>query len=442
MDKAYEFLLKEVGIKYGDTLVAAISGGPDSMALIHMLASIKKTSDIEVVCAHVNHNTGRVGQDEEQDYVEEFCKKNNIIFEGMIIEEYGDDNFENEARTKRYNYFEQIVKKYNAKYLLTAHHADDLIETVLMRIVRGSTLRGYSGFSKIVNRGTYKIIRPFIELTKNELIEYNENNKIHYFIDSTNLEDIHTRNRFRKYIVPEFKKEDPNVHKKFYKFSKTLLEYNDYIDKQVKKVIDRVYVQNALKIEEYLKEEKVIQMKIIYYILEHIYQDDLMLITDHHAELVHQLILSKKANTYIYLPNNLKAIKSYDTVSFVMEEPKDQAYEIEIINYLNLPNGRIIEVVESSSGTSNNVCRLNSEELKFPLRVRTRMDGDKMHVKNMLGTKKINDIFADCKLSTQDRNIWPVVVDSNNTIVWIPGLKKSKFDKSKEEKYDIILKYY
>jgi len=440
MDKAYEFLLNE--IKYGDTLVAAISGGPDSMALIHMLASIKKTSDIEVVCAHVNHNTGRAGQDEEQDYVEEFCKKNNIIFEGMIIEEYGDDNFENEARTKRYNYFEQIVKKYNAKYLLTAHHADDLIETILMRIVRGSTLRGYSGFSKIVDRGFYKIIRPFIELTKNELIEYNENNKIHYFIDSTNLEDIHTRNRFRKYIVPEFKKEDPNVHKKFYKFSKTLLEYNDYIDKQVKKVIDRVYVQNTLKIEEYLKEEKVIQMKIIYYILEHIYQDDLMLITDHHAELVHQLILSKKANTYIYLPNNLKAIKSYDTINFLMEEPQDQAYEIEIINYLNLPNGRIIEVVESSSGTSNNVCRLNSEELKFPLRVRTRMDGDKMHVKNMLGSKKINDIFTDCKLSTHDRNIWPVVVDSDNTIVWVPGLKKSKFDKSKEEKYDIILKYY
>ena len=207
MNNAYDFLMKEVEIKYGDTVVAAVSGGPDSMALLHMLARIKKAIDIEVVCAHVNHNTGRPGQLEEQQYVEKFCRNNNIIFEGMVIEEYGDDNFENEARTKRYNYFEQVVKEYNAKYLLTAHHGDDLIETILMRLTRGSTLRGYSGFSKIVDRGFYKILRPFIEVTKQELIDYNKKNKIHYFIDETNLEDIHTRNRFRKYIVPELKKE-------------------------------------------------------------------------------------------------------------------------------------------------------------------------------------------------------------------------------------------
>lgn len=84
-----------------------------------------------------------------------------------------------------------------------------------MRIVRGSTLRGYSGFSKIVNRKNYKIIRPFIELTKQQLIDYDKQNKIRYYIDSTNLEDIHTRNRFRKYIVPEFKKEDPKVIRSF-----------------------------------------------------------------------------------------------------------------------------------------------------------------------------------------------------------------------------------
>lgn len=442
MDKAYNFLVKELKIKYGDTLVAAISGGPDSMALIHLLTVLKKQMDIEVICAHVNHNTGRKGQKEEQQYVEQFCKDNNLIFETLTIDDYGDDNFENEARTKRYNYFEKLVREYNAKYLFTAHHGDDLIETILMRLVRGSTLRGYSGFSKVVNRDGYKIVRPLIELTKEELIEYNEKNNIRYFIDSTNLEDIHTRNRYRKYIVPELKKEDINVHKKFYKFSTILLQYNDYIDKQVEKIIPKVYPQNILNIEEFLKLEYVIAMKVIYYILEKVYQEDLMLITDNHAELIYNLILSKKANTFIYLPNNLKAIKTYNQLVFVEEQMTDKEYEIEIINYINLPNGKNIQVVRNSEQTDNNICRLSRKDVKFPLRVRTRMNGDKMHIKGMIGSKKINDIFIDEKITVNDRNLWPIVVDSNNTVVWLPGLKKSKFDKTNEENYDIILRYY
>ncbi len=442
MDGAYNFLMKDINIKYGDSIVAAISGGPDSMALLHMLYKIKQAIDIEIICAHVNHNTGRAGQYEEQKYVEKFCRNHNIIFETMTIEDYGDDNFENEARTKRYNYFEQIVKEYHAKYLLTAHHADDLMETILMRIVRGSTLRGYSGFSKIVDRGEYKIIRPFIEITKQELINYDKKNKIQYYIDSTNLEDIHTRNRFRKYIVPELKKEDPNVHKKFYKFSTMLLQYNNFIDKQVEEIIPRVYPQNILNIEEYLKLDYVIAMKVIYYILEKIYQEDLMLITNHHAELIYHLIKSRKPNSYIYLPNNLKAIKSYNELVFVNEPMKDDEYEIEIIQYLNLPNGKNIEVVDVSNQTDNNVCRLSMDDVKFPLRVRTRKNGDKIHVKGMLGSKKINDIFINEKITVPERNTWPIVVDSNDVVVWLPGLKKSKFDKTKSEKYDIILKYY
>lgn len=442
MEKAYEFLMKEIQIKYGDAIVLGVSGGPDSMALLHLLSTIKKAIDIEVICAHVNHNTGRPGQSEEQEFVRKYCKNNGIVFEGMTIEDYGDDNFHNEARSKRYHYFEQIVKKYQAKYLLTAHHGDDLIETILMRIVRGSTLRGYSGFSKVVPMDGYTILRPLIHVTKAEILEYNKINKITYAEDSSNNKDIYTRNRFRKYIVPEFKKEDKNVHQKFYKFSKTLLEYNDYIDRQVEKIIPKVLPQNILNIEEFNKLDKVIQMKVIYYFLEKTYQDDLMLITDHHAELIYSLIKSKKANSYIYLPNNLKAVKTYNNLAFIQEIITNKEYEIEIIDYINLPNGKNIEVIENSKENSNNICRLSKEDVSFPLRVRTRMDGDKICIKGMLGSKKINDIFINEKIPSDQRDIWPIVVDSNNVVVWLPGLKKSKFDKQKEEKYDIILKYY
>jgi tRNA(Ile)-lysidine synthase len=441
MDKAYEFLMNKAGIRYGDSIVVGVSGGPDSMALLHLMAQIKKALDIQLICAHVNHNV-RIESADEKVFVEKFCMKNNILFESMKIEDYGDDNFHNEARSKRYNYFSGIVKKYNAKYLLTAHHGDDLIETILMRIVRGSTLRGYSGFSKVINMGEYIIMRPLINVTKEEIIMYNKKNKISYVQDKSNQKDVYTRNRFRKYIVPEFKKEDANVHNKFYKFSKILLEYNEYIDKQVSKIVRKVYPQDVLNIEKFLEEERVIQMKIIYYILEHTYQDDLMLITDSHADLLYNLIKSKRANVSIHLPNNIKAVKSYNNLILIKETISNKEYEIEIIDYINLPNGKNIEVVEKTNQSDNNICRLDASEVKLPLHVRTRKNGDKMSVKGMLGRKKINDIFIDNKISVEERDLWPVVVDSNNNIVWLPGLKKSKFDKTKAEKYDIILKYY
>ena len=442
MDKAYELLFNNLGISYGDSVVVACSGGADSMALLHMLCRLKKALDIEIICAQVNHNTGRAGQAEEQKFVEEYCRNNNVVFEGMTIEDYGDDNFHNEARTKRYSYFGELVKKYNAKYLFTAHHGDDLTETILMRIVRGSTLRGYSGFSKIVDMGTYKIVRPLIEVNKSEILEYDKKNRIPFREDSSNTKDIYTRNRFRKYIVPQFKKEDRNVNSKFYKFSKILLEYNEYIDKEMKKKLNKVYPQNVLNIEEFLKLDRVIAMKVIYYMLEQKYQDDLMLITDHHAELIYQLINSKRANITIHLPNNVKAVKSYNTLILTEEVTSKNDYEIEIIKYVNLPNGKNIEVVDKSKLTDNNICRLSSDDVCLPLHVRNRKNGDKIYVKGMLGSKKIKDIFIDSKISQDDRETWPIVVDSKENIVWVPGLKKSKFDKKITDKYDIILKYY
>ena len=441
MEGAYNFLIREVGIKYGDSVVVAVSGGPDSMALLSLMSDIKKEIDIEVICAHVNHNVRKESADEKV-FVERFCRDHNIVFESMKIEDYGDDNFHNEARTKRYNYFGNIVHKYNSKYLLTAHHGDDLIETILMRIVRGSTLRGYSGFSRIVEMGDYKIIRPFINITKDEIFAYNKKNKILFVQDKSNNKDVYTRNRYRKYMLPFLKKEDNSVHNKFYKFSKTLIEYNDYIDRQVSRVIKNVYSQNVLLIDKFLELDYIIAMKIIYIILENAYQDDLMLITDHHAELIYNLIKSDKANLSMHLPNNVKAVKSYNNFMLVFGTSNNSDYEIQLSEFVNLPNGKNIQMVKKSSLNDNNVIRLNSSELHMPLHVRTRQNGDRMYVKGMIGSKKIKDIFIDEKIPMADRDVWPVVMDSNNVIVWLPGLKKSKFDKTKGEKCDIILKYY
>ena len=442
MEEAYNYLLNDINIKYGDSVVLGVSGGPDSMALLHLMTRLKKALDIEVVCAHVNHNTGRPGQFEEQKFVERFCKQNNIVFETLTIDDYGDDNFHNEAHSKRYNYFDKLVKQYNAKYLLTAHHGDDLIETILMRIVRGSTLRGYSGFSKVVKKNGYKIVRPLIQVTKEEILEYNKKNNIKYALDSSNFKDVYTRNRFRKYIVPQLKKEDINVHKKFYKFSKTLLEYNEFIDKLVNSKINEIYSNNVLNIEKFRNEDKIIQQKVIYHILENTYQDDLMLITDKHVDILLDVIKSKRSNVKVHLPNGVQAIKSYDTLVLSTINREVNSYDIELNKFVNLPNEKNIEVVKDTKLTNNFVCRLNSKEISLPLHVRSRQNGDKILIKGMIGKKKINDVFIDCKIPMDERDKWPIVVDNDGLVVWLPGLKKTKFDKTIDEKYDIILKYY
>ncbi len=441
MKEAYNYLFNDIGIKYGDFVVVGVSGGPDSMVLLHLLLKLKQALSIGIVCCHVNHNTGRTGQTEDEKFVRNYCLKSDVIYEVMTVENYGDDNFHNEARSIRYRFFSDMAKKHNAKYIFTAHHADDLIETILMRIVRGSTLRGYSGFSKEIKNNNY-IIRPLINVTKEEIIDYIKKHRLKYVVDDSNFEDVYTRNRFRKYVIPALKKEDKLVHKKFAKFSQTLLEYNEYIDKQVRKVIKVVVTQNVLNIEEFLKQEHLIQMKIIYLMLEKYYQDDLMLISDKHAEIIYNLIKSKKANSEIHLPNNIVALKSYNTLTFVPFNISNNEYEIEVIDYLNLPNGKNIERINESKNDDNNICRLNSEEIMLPLHVRNKKDGDKMTVKGMLGSKKISDIFIENKINLKERDLWPIVCDSKNNIVWLPGLKKSKFNRQKGEKYDIILRYY
>jgi tRNA(Ile)-lysidine synthase len=439
MEESYLFLQNEIGMD--DTVIVGVSGGPDSMAVLHLLLRLRNIKNIKIICAHVNHNIRSESKDEASN-VESYCHINNIVFEMTKIEEYYGDNFESEARSRRYNFFESLIKKYNGKYLVTAHHGDDLMETVLMRIVRGSTFKGYAGFSKIINKQSYKILRPLINVTKEDIIKYNCMNNINYAIDSSNQTDEHTRNRYRKYVLPFLKKENPKAHEKFLKFSQKMLEYNEYIDFEMKKIINNIYNDNKLYVDKFLELDKVMQERIINYVMEKTYFDDLILITDVHTSSIINLIKSSKPNIYIYLPNNIKVIKAYNTITFVKEDNDNQEYKIALTSYMNLPNGKKLEIIGDNDEKSNYICRLNSNEISMPLYVRNKQDGDKMEVKGLGGQKKIKDIFINAKISTSERDKWPVLVDNNNKILWLPGLKKSKYDKSKKESYDIIIKYY
>lgn len=423
-----------------DIIIVGCSTGPDSMALVGLLLEIRKKYNLMIVIAHVNHNVRKQSY-VEAEYMRQFCIDNKLMFESMVIEEYGDDNFENEARNIRYNFFENLIEKYNANYLMTAHHGDDLIETILMRITRGSNLSGYSGFHKIVDMGTYKIVRPLIFYTKEQLIEYDEEHNIKYYIDESNLMDEYTRNRYRNHVLPFLKDEDINVHKKFLKFSENLNEANKFIEKERNKILKDVYSDKFLILNKFIKIDSFLQKEILYYLMYEFYQDDLILINDRHINLVNDLIYSKKPNGIVNLPNEVIAVKSYNKLQLKKCSDEILCYEIEFSTYAELPNGHFIELVSETCENSNNICRINSKDIKLPLIIRTRKFGDKINIKGMNGSRKIKDIFIDKKVKISDRDNWPVVVDSSGKIIWLPGLKKSKFDKQKNESYDIIMKY-
>lgn len=439
MKEAYNYLLSI--LNDNDYVVIGVSGGADSMALLHLLITVRKTIKINIVCAHINHNV-RKESDEEKEFVEDYCDKNNVIFEYMKIESFNKDNFtESIARKIRYDFFKSLIKKYNAKILFTAHHGDDLMETILMRLTRGSTLKGYAGFSKETTIDNYKIIRPLIHYTKDEILEYNKLNNIVYVNDLTNDNDIYTRNRYRHNVLPFFKNEDINVNHKFLKFSELLFDYSNYVDDIVLSNMNDVYKNNILDIRQFNRLDNLIAKRVINYILETIYNNDLVLISNIHVDSILDLINSSKPNGSIILPNKVLIVKSYDKLSFNVELKKNNDYEFILEDDLYLPNGGKISYVDSEKTDSNFVCRLDSNDIKLPLHVRNKRDGDVIDVKGLDGIKKIKDIFINEKIPLRDRQNWPVVLDENGIVVWLPGIKKSKYNKKINEKYDIIIKY-
>jgi len=434
--KKLEYFLKSNNVLKNEKIVVATSGGPDSMFLLHSLHELGFTC----ICAHVNHNVRKVS-DEEYKFVENYCNINNIIFEGMKIEKYNKDNFHNEARTIRYNFFENVVKKHNAKYLATAHHGDDLVETILMRITRGSNLNGYKGFNTFEQLKDYILIRPLVEYTKDEIKEKCQSNNIEFVTDLSNDSDKYTRNRYRHNILNFLKQENKNVHEKYYDFSKELSEAYDLIEEISKNKLIEFYKNNELSLIEFQKEKIIIKKTILEKILSSVYKDDINKLTKKHINDILDLINNNKPQLSIELPNNILAIKTYDKLTFKNNINKNDEYEYILEDKLELPNGTLEMLSKDIDDTSNYTIRLNSEDLKLPLYVRNKKDGDKMIVKNMTNHKKVKDIFIENKISLHDRRIWPIVIDSEGKIIWIPGLKKSEFDIKKTNKYDIIIKY-
>lgn len=438
MKDVLDFIRNNTNLNHNDYVVIGLSGGPDSMALLDILLEYKKQVNFNIVCAHVHHNIRKESDDEAQ-FVKNYCLENNVIFE-MIKLDYDGNFTESLGHKLRYEFFNKIVNKYSSRYLFTAHHGDDLVETMLMRIVRGSSFNGYKGFDKVSKRDGYTIIRPLILCSKENILKYLEDRDVPYVLDNSNNDVCYTRNRYRKYILPKLKEEDENVHLKFLKFSNMLNEYNSFFEKYVDNFYIEVINNNIINIDKLRSYEHIIQLEIINRWLYTLYQDDIVLINDKHVDNLISVINSDKPNSVIDIPN-YQVIKSYDKL-YIKTDNIDLDYEYTIDREVILPNGRIIKRVDTSKMTSNYVTYLCSDEIELPLYVRNFRNGDKMTIKNMVGHKKVKDIFINEKIDFQERLSCPIVCDSSGKIVWLPGIKKSSFDSQNSTKYDIILEYH
>ncbi|MDD4294566.1 MAG: tRNA lysidine(34) synthetase TilS [Candidatus Omnitrophica bacterium] len=197
-----------------DSLILGVSGGPDSICLLRLFHKLKNDYKLNFVCAHFNHGLRAGESDSESDFVRALCKELKVkclSSKRNVAKLYDGDSLEQTARRARYDFFETVSRETKIKKVALAHHKDDLAETVLMRIIRGSGLRGVRGFLPNVKIGRINIIRPLINVTKQDILNWLKINDYEYKHDSSNDEDIFFRNNVRNKLIPSIREFNPNI---------------------------------------------------------------------------------------------------------------------------------------------------------------------------------------------------------------------------------------
>ena len=416
------------------TIIVATSGGADSMAMLYFLAKRVPQYNVSLVVAHVNHRK-RETADLDEKLVKSVAKQYELPCEIYYLPpNEKNENFHVYARTKRYEFFKSLAKKYNTNCIVTAHHADDHLETVIHRLLYYNTPSSLIGIEPLTWQNECKIVRPFIEITKREIYEYCKDMKIKFREDESNQSDKYTRNRIRKNITSVLVDESPTIYKHTREVSDQLSEDESYFSNQVDKLMHLVVQKNDV----FEVSRKVINdlpkslarrfMKRILNILT------LRDITSIHINDILKSVSSEKPNLKLELPQEIVCIIAYEKVQIFKKEVKNlpYEYELELNSQVHLPNESTVIVnfgksTEKTEKSCINKVYLCYNEIDLPLKIRTRIAGDRIALKNGYGSKKIKEIMIEAKIPKHLRDQWPIITDARNRIIWIPLLKKSNF---------------
>jgi len=396
-----------------DYLLVAVSGGPDSMALLNMLYEL----DLNLIVCNVNYKT-RVESDIEEEIVRSYCIERNILFFGKVIDYYLKGNFEEFARVERYKFFHEIYQKFNCKYLVVAHHLNDSLETYLLQKRRNNIVKHYGldYKSKVMNMD---VIRPLLNVSKKEILDYCFSHHINYSIDISNYDNKYERNKIRN------------------------IELNNLNDEEVKNLINLMNIDN-LKNDEFfnklnIKYQKLVQndfidlkgfkeltekekCSLLYLYLEQFIGDYLKKISKRRLKDLIEQIENKEGSKVLRINQEYELIKEYSKIRI--------NYKKEVENYCFVVNKgeEIKNDIFQISKNGNYKCEIGAYDEDFPLIVRNYMPGDKIRLKG--GTKKINRIFIDKKVPSPLRKIYPVVLNKEGIVIFLPKFYKDLERKS------------
>ena len=412
--------MKELLINYpkDDTYLIAVSGGPDSMALLNMLYLL----NYHLVICHVNYHKRKESNYEEK-MIREYAKERKIPFHLLDTTDLKvEGNFQAWARELRYNFFKKEYQAYHAKGLFVAHHEDDLLETYLMQKKRNGIV-SYYGIKEEANIFSIRVLRPLLNFTKQELLDYCIKNQLFYSIDSSNLLDDYTRNRIRHHIVSKLSLDQrKTLISEIKQKNQELLIHNEKADFLIKKEDKKV--SDFLSLDDLSK--NIFLYKYITGYLPFISNR----LSSSRIEEIKKILYSKKSNVRILLYPPYYFIKSYD--NFLISESINNCDYAYIINEPKYLNAKEFEV-DLTGDTSP----LNIFSYSYPLTIRNVKKGDVVKIGNL--KKKVNRILIDEKIPLEKRKSYPVIIDCNGNIVYIP-LYRSENQKIIANKLKFVIK--
>ena len=389
-------------------IVLGLSGGVDSMVLFDLL----RKQGFDVIIAHVNHHKRKQSEIEEK-YIKELAIKLNSKIEVLNFFYNGEENFQALAHDKRYEFFYDVFKKYDASSIITAHHGIDNLETIIMNIIKGSNLFGYGGIKELSSYKDAPLIRPLLRYDKKEFYKYALKNNITYFEDSTNQEDEYLRNRIRHHIIPLMQKENPNLISSISNYSKQVFGAFTFI-----REISVKYVKennNKINVISFLKLAPILQKDIINYLFD----ENGITSSENKINDIIELMNNNKPNLSYDLGNNYRFVKSYDEcyLTEIIDTPEIRE-EINLYDTLILNDYGSFFFRRTLPKDSTSFIRISINE-KFPLVIRHRKYGDKILIGN--GHKKLKDFLIDRKIPKDKRDSILVVTNAVDEILWVVG---------------------
>lgn len=324
--KVLDTIRKYKLIENGDKIVLGVSGGPDSITMLDILRQLREGLEFEIVVAHINHMI-REEAIEDEKYVQEYCKKNNIecYIKRIDVEKIANTKkigTEEAGRKVRYEFFEEILQKTGSNKIGIAHNKNDKIETIIMHILRGS---GISGLKGIEPKRDNKYIRPLIECERSEIEQYCEENKLEPRIDKTNFENEYTRNKIRNIVIPYIKKEfNPNIIETMNRLSELITEEDNYLEKETQKIYNKILLEKndkqiILKLKEFNEQETVIKNRIIILVTKNLFGSSEGIEKIHIQDLI-KLCNNNIGNKYLTPNKNLKVLVKNRKIFFISQK--------------------------------------------------------------------------------------------------------------------------